>query len=73
MLTHFLRQRCEVPTTRNAFWDHLISLSSKLHNLSVSNPRALKYLQILLSTLYEFPEAGKQGKSLAHPPNYDQM
>ena len=37
---------------RNEFWQHLVAVCSKLHRLSVSSPPALKYLQALLSALY---------------------
>ena len=45
---------------RNVFWDHLTNMCSQLHNLSVVDPRALRYLQLLLSALYEFSNNMKQ-------------
>ena len=45
---------------RKLFWDHLMGICSKLHNLSASDPRALKYLQVLLSSLYEFPKTNNR-------------
>ena len=51
---------------RNIFWENLISICSKLHTLSVNEPRALKYLQVLLSALYEEPQSSHEMSSFKY-------
>ena len=51
---------------RNIFWENLISICSKLHTLSVNEPHALKYLQVLLSALYEEPQSSHEMGSFKH-------
>ena len=42
---------------RNIFWDHLMTMCTKLRRLSASDPQALKCLQVILSALYEDPNS----------------